>query len=286
MFDFHCHTVYSDGAARPEALVNAAISSGVKAMAITDHDTTRSYPIAKAAVIAANADLDLIPGIEINTVWKNHEVHVLGYFIDPDDTGLQDLIQRHHLARKSQMKAICKKLQKKIKCQLSFEDVCRVAGPTASLGRPHMAQALVKLGVANTIGEAFQKYLMPSCATYERRDTATPHEAVEAIYDSGGIPVIAHPGEMPDFENLVRELMNVGLRGLEAYHRSHSPAMIEFHASLAERFGLIVTGGTDFHGVADNYCPALNRLYMPPHIYDSLKQDKANRSLNSIRLVS
>jgi 3',5'-nucleoside bisphosphate phosphatase len=286
MFDFHCHTVYSDGAAQPEALVNAAISSGVKAMAITDHDTTRSYALAKAAVEAANADLELIPGIEINTVWKDHEVHVLGYFIDPTDPQLQALIQRHQQARKAQMKLICKKLQKKTKSTLSFEDVCRVAGPTASLGRPHMAQALVKLGVANTIGEAFQKYLMPHCPTYERRETATPHEAVEAIYDSGGIPVIAHPGEMPDMENLVQDLMNFGLRGLEAYHRSHSPALIELHASLAERYGLIVTGGTDFHGVADNYSPALNRLYMPPHIYDGLKQDKANRSKTSIRLVS
>jgi 3',5'-nucleoside bisphosphate phosphatase len=286
MYDFHCHTVYSDGAAQPEALVQAAIASGVKAMAITDHDTTRSYALAKAIVDAADTDLELIPGIEINTVWNAHEVHVLGYFIDPTDSDLQAVIKHHQQARKVQMQNMCHKLQTKGKIAVSFEDLCKNAGPTASLGRPHMAQALVKVGAVATIGEAFQKFLTPASPTYERRDTVTPHEAVEAIYDSGGIPVIAHPGDMPDIENLVKALMNVGLRGLEAYHRSHSPALIEFHSSLAERFGLIVTGGTDFHGLPDNYPAALNRLYMPSHIYDTLKQDKANRARSSaIRVV-
>jgi 3',5'-nucleoside bisphosphate phosphatase len=285
MYDFHCHTVYSDGAATPEALVNAAIASGVKALAITDHDTTRSYALAKQAADAANADIELIPGIEINTLWHDKEVHVLGYFIDPADADLQKLIKQHQAARKHQMQQMCQTMQKTLKTPLTFDDLCRHAGPTASLGRPHMAQALVKVGLAHTIGEAFQKFLMPHCPTYQRRETATPHEAVEAIYDSGGIPVIAHPGDMPNIEQLVQELLNVGLRGLEAYHRSHSPAVIEFHASLAEKYGMIVTGGTDFHGQASNYPPAISRLYMPPTIYDNLKQEKANRGLSGIRVV-
>jgi 3',5'-nucleoside bisphosphate phosphatase len=286
MFDFHCHTVYSDGNAQPEALIQAAIRSGIKVLAITDHDTTLSYDVAQTAVTQAESDLKLIPGIELNTVWKNrHEVHVLGYFIDRGHAGLQQVIQTHQKARRTQMKQMADKLAKLARLNITYEAISACANPAASLGRPHAAQAIIKSGGAATVAEAFQKYLTPNAPTYQRRETVSPHEAVEAIYESGGIPVIAHPGDMPEIEVLVKELMDYGLRGLEAYHRSHSPGVIEFHCSLAERYGLIVTGGTDYHGHADNYPQALARLFLPGHLFEDMLTERDHLQQSSIRAI-
>src|SRR5262249_35918281 len=117
-------------------------------------------------------------------------------------------------------------------------------------------------------------YLNPRCETYVRRKTVPPHEAVEAIHDSGGIAVIAHPGDLEIIEELAKDLMNYGFRGLGGDHRSQSPALIEFHCSLAERLGLIVTGGTDFHGAVDAYRKSLDRLHMPPSVYRELHAER------------
>jgi predicted metal-dependent phosphoesterase TrpH len=146
-----------------------------------------------------------------------------------------------------------------------------------------VAKAIVEKGGAATISDAFKKYLVPSAPTYHRRDTVTPHDAVEAIYEAGGIAVIAHPGDMEIIEALSTDLINYGLRGLEAYHRSHSSVEIEFHCSLAERLGLIVTGGTDFHNTADVYANALGRLHLPDWIYPELKKEKQRLDMCSIK---
>jgi predicted metal-dependent phosphoesterase TrpH len=153
------------------------------------------------------------------------------------------------------------------------------------MGRPHVAKAIVEKGAAANISDAFRKYLVPTAPTYRRRSTVTPHEAVEAIHESGGIAVIAHPMDMPIIEELAEDLMNYGLRGLEAYHKSHSPAMIEFHCTLAERLGLIVTGGTDFHGVVEYYPQSLSRLHMPPWVYDQLKQERDRIRMKRIKVA-
>lgn len=281
MIDLHMHTIYSDGASLPEELVRGAIEHGLEAIAITDHDNTESYPIAVAA--AAGTALDIIPGIEINTSWKKQEVHILGYFIDPDNADLQAVIAKHRDARIRQISMMVEGIRKKTKLDITLEDVLSRSRTEGSLGRPHVAQAIVEKGGAVSIGDAFQKYLSHSAPTYVTRDTVTPHEAVEAIYESGGIAVIAHPGEMPIIEELVRELIDYGLRGLEAYHRSHSPAMIEFHCSLAEKYNLIVTGGTDFHGAGDVYINTLGRFFMPSTVYKELKDERRRMSMSSFK---
>lgn len=282
MLDLHLHTTYSDGASPTEDIIRQAIAYGLKAIAITDHDNTASYPL--ACRVAEGSGMEVIPGIEINTVWKDKEIHILGYYINPADARIQDITRRHRQARIFQIQEIACRLKSKAKLNISFEDIQHHSRPEGTLGRPHVAQAIVAKGGASTISEAFQRFLNPKAPTYLRRETVTPHEAVEAIYESGGIPVIAHPGDMEKIEDLVVELMNYGLRGLEAYHKSHSPATIEFHCTLAEKYGLIVTGGTDFHGGADSYTNALSRLKMPAHIYDSLKKEKAQLAQASYRL--
>jgi predicted metal-dependent phosphoesterase TrpH len=288
MIDLHMHTTYSDGASLPEELVKAAIDHGLTAIAVTDHDNTESYEVIRAAAetftAAEGKALEVIPGIEINTVWNDQEVHILGYYIDPYNANLLALTQRHKAERVGQMHKIAKLLQQKARLKISFEDIAARSHPQGAIGRPHVAQTIVAKGGASTISEAFEKYLNPrQSETYVRRNTVSPHEAVEAIYESGGIPVIAHPKTMEQIETLVEELIHYGLRGLEAYHRSHSPAIIEYHCTLAEKYDLIVTGGTDFHGRPEVYGKALSRVTMPPSIYEGLQRERRNRALSAYK---
>lgn len=281
MIDLHMHTTFSDGSIAPEELVAMVLANGLKAIAITDHDNTQSYLGAVEA--AKGTELEVIPGIEINTWWKGHEIHILGYYINPNDEMLQDVCKEHNCQRDKQIKALVGEIRKHAKISISVEDITQFSRPGGTLGRPHVAKALVQKGAAANISDAFRKFLVPSAPTYTNRPTVTPHEAVEAIYESGGIAVIAHPGDMVIIEELATDLMNYGLRGIEAYHRSHSPAEIEFHCSLAERLGLIVTGGTDFHGTPDHYPQSLSRLHMPDWVLPQLKKEKAQMDRRSVK---
>jgi predicted metal-dependent phosphoesterase TrpH len=286
MIDLHMHTVYSDGSVLPEDLVQLALDNKLEAIAITDHDTTESLLHAQKAAAERTAEgqtLEIIPGIEINTVWKDKEIHVLGYYINPEDSLLQEVIKQHRDSRVVQIQEMAQRLKSKAKLDIRYEDILQQANDEGTVGRPHVARAIVAKGGAATVSQAFSQYLNPKCETYVRRKTVPPHEAVEAIYESGGISVIAHPGDMEIIEGLAEELMNYGLRGLEAYHRSHSPALIEFHCTLAEKLGLIVTGGTDFHGAVDAYGKALERLHMPPSVYRELHAERQRLKLSAFK---
>lgn len=272
MIDLHMHTVFSDGASQPEDLVEGAITHGLQAIAVTDHDNTESYQ--RVCQAAEGKPLEIIPGIEINTVHEGKEVHVLGYYFQPGSPEIGKICKKHREARLTQLSEMVSKVAKKAKVSMTFNEVLALSKSEGTLGRPHIAQLLVSKGACKTIGDAFSKYLSSECPTYVKRETVSPHEAAEAIYESGGIAVIAHPGEMLGIEDLVKEMMNYGLRGLEAYHKSHSPAAIEFHSSLAEKYGLVVTGGTDYHGNGDSYVSALARFYMPDAVFGELKAER------------
>lgn len=287
MIDLHMHTVFSDGSVLPEDLVQLALDNKLEAIAITDHDTTESLEFAQKSAAEKTADgsasLEIIPGIEINTVWKDKEIHILGYYIDPESENLQEIIKNHRNSRVVQLQEMAQKLKIKAKLNISYEDIVQQASDSGTIGRPHVARAIVAKGGATNISQAFNKFLNPRCETYVRRKTVPPHEAVEAIYESGGIAVIAHPGDMETIEELAEDLMNYGLRGLEAYHRSHSPALIEFHCTLAEKLGLIVTGGTDFHGTVEAYAKSLERVFMPPAVYRELHAERKRLQMSAFK---
>lgn len=272
MIDLHMHTTFSDGSITPTELVTMVIENGIKVIAITDHDNTKSY--LEAIEAAKGSDLVVIPGVELNTYYEDYEVHVLGYFIDPDHEAMKAVCARHNEQRQIQMDEMVGLLKKHANLGVTLDDIKAFSRDGGTMGRPHVAKAIVKKGGASSISEAFRKFLVPKSPTYYRRVTVTPHEAVEAIYESGGVAVIAHPGDMPIIKELASDLINYGLRGLEAYHKSHSPGEIEFHCSLAEELGLIVTGGTDFHGTPDAYPQALSRLHVPMWVYDELCKEK------------
>lgn len=271
--DLHVHSKYSDGMLTPEEIIDICQKDDIGAIAITDHDNVNGINLAKKA--AEGKNIEVIPGVEINTIVEKGEVHVLGYYMDIDNDFFQEIIVAQQKARISQTEKIIEKLNTIARLNVTMEDINSQIIPGGCIGRPHIAKAIFNKGGARNIQEAYIKYINDSAPTYVKRDTVTPHEAVEAIYEAGGIPVLAHPRETENLEVLVKDLMNYGLRGLEAYHKSHSPALVEYHSCLAENLGLIVTGGSDCHGPRGAVQYMMGKNLVPEWILTELKKEKA-----------
>ena len=275
--DLHIHTYYSDGVFSPEKIVDTALDVGLEVIALTDHDNVLSYGVAKKHLkeIGKEDKLEIIQGVEINTLYKNYEVHILGYFFDENNAEFKKLLQIQQDARVEQTHEIISLLAKKEGIKIKYEDIVKQVAPGGSIGRPHIAKAITNAGGTSSVIEAYAKYIHDDSPVYVPRKTVSPHDAVEIIYDAGGIPVIAHPHDLDIAEDLIKELMNYGLRGIEAYHRKHSPACVEYFSSMAEELGLIVTGGSDFH--APNIINGqiiLGKNFVPEWVYEKLIKEK------------
>ncbi|MBR2525861.1 PHP domain-containing protein [bacterium] len=275
--DFHVHTNYSDGVFTPEKIVDTALDAGLEAVALTDHDNVLSYDVANNYLksIGRENELEIIQGVEINTLYKNYEVHILGYFMDTNNADFQKLIKNQQEARVNQTREIIELLDKKENIKISFDSILAQVAKGGSIGRPHIAKAITSAGGTDNVMEAYSKYINDDSPVYVQRKTVSPQDAVEIIYDAGGVPVIAHPHDIDIAESLIKDLMSYGLRGIEAYHRKHSPAVVEYFSSMAEKLGLIVTGGSDFH--APNILNGqilLGKHFIPEWIYDKLVQEK------------
>ena len=278
--DLHIHTIYSDGVFSPEKIVDTAIEAGLNAIAITDHDNVLAYPIAleyaqKIAKEKAAPPLEILPGVEINTIYKDTEIHILGYFMNRDDADFQEMLKTQQKARIEQTEEIIHLLNKKEGIHITFDKLKSLVAEGGSIGRPHIAKAITNAGGTGSVIEAYSKYIHDDSPVYVPRKTVSPHDAVEVIYEAGGVPVIAHPHDIDIAEELIKDLMNYGLRGIEAYHRKHSPACVEYFSSMAEKLGLIVTGGSDFH--APNIMNGqiiLGKNFVPEWIYEQLIKEK------------
>ena len=273
--DLHIHTYYSDGVFSPEKIVDTALDVGLQAIALTDHDNILAYDVAKKYIEENNKPIELIRGIEINTMHKDYEVHILGYFMDVNNSDFLEMLKFQQQARIKQTKEIISLLSQKEGIKIKFEDIKRQVAQGGSIGRPHIAKAITNAGGTSSVIEAYAKYINDDSPVYVKRKTVSPQDAVEIIYDAGGIPVIAHPHDLDIAKELIKELMKYGLRGIEAYHRKHSPACVEYFSSMAEEFGLIVTGGSDFH------CPnimngqiILGKNFVPEWIWGKLLEEK------------
>ena len=276
--DFHIHTYYSDGVFSPEKIVDLAIDAGLQVISLTDHDNVLSYNVAQEYLkTKGDINFEIIPGIEVNTLYKDYEVHILGYFPDVTKPDFKALLKNQQQARIKQTKEILRLLAKKEGIKIAFEDVKEMVAEGGSIGRPHIAKAITNAGGTSNVMEAYSKYIHKDSPVYIERKTVSPFDAVEVIYDSGGIPVIAHPYDIDIAESLIKKLMSCGLRGIEAYHRKHSPAIVEYFSSMAENLGLIVTGGSDFH--APNIMNGqiiLGKNFIPEWIYDKLIEENHN----------
>lgn len=243
--DLHCHTTASDGLLTPGDTILHALKRGLKALAITDHDTVDGWE--EAGKAAESLGVQLISGIEINTDWEGKEVHILGFGMEKDNSRfraeLTDLQQR----RITRAKEILEKL-KTLKIDISLTDVMQYANGE-SVGRPHIAQAMVKKGYASGFKVAFDRYLKIGCPAYVPREKLNPVKAIKIIRDAGGVAVLAHPGANITESN-IQQWVREGLQGIEIEHPDHSLDDKIRLDRIAARKGLIATGGSDYHGPA------------------------------------
>lgn len=245
MFDMHVHTNASDGLDSPKELVILAKETGLTGVAITDHDTVSG--ISEAIEMAEKTNFRIIPGVEISSSWDEMEIHILGYFIDYKCDALLDQLKFFQLKRDERIRKIVNKAIK-LQMSLSFEEVKEMAG-TGSIGRPHIAQLLMKKKYVNTVEEGFKQYLTRGKPLYVPRYKVTPIEAVKIIKAAKGVPVLAHPGLYPKkWLLIVRELITAGLKGIEVYYPNHSAVIIEQLLELCKQEQLVPTGGSDYHG--------------------------------------
>ena len=265
--DLHTHTTASDGALTPAQLVARAAKLALKIMAVTDHDSTEGIREAQAAGQAHS--IEVIAGVEINTDVPGSEVHVLGYFVDPFHPELNAQLARIREGRIGRARKMAEVLTE-MGAPVRFERILEIAGE-GSVGRPHVAQALLEAGHVTSFGEAFDKYIGRNSPAYVERMKFTPAEACALIRRAGGVPVIAHPVHFDrygaiksgfDFRALLPEMIAAGLAGLEVYYPGYDAITIEHLLGVARRNGLLVTGGTDFHGIRANE-PDLGSVFVP-----------------------
>jgi predicted metal-dependent phosphoesterase TrpH len=277
MIDLHSHTDCSDGTFTPEELVAEGVRVGLRALAITDHDTFAGYDA--AAPHAAKAGLELICGIELSTRYQGGSVHLLGYFpVEPPSAELRSWLQWILEMRRDRNVRLVKKLQS-LGVAITLDEVEKV-GRTLT-GRPHFARILVEKGYARDIQNAFDVYLDESAQGFVERQEVPMAEALERILASGGVPSLAHPVRVAknNWEKLadyVDDLTGMGMRAIEVYHSDHSPENMAYYGSLAERFNLGATGGSDFHGANKPQISLgtgkKNNLHVPDELAENLKR--------------
>lgn len=266
--DLHLHTTFSDGRFTPSELVDAAALAGLRAIAVTDHDHTGGLPEARER--AERYRLEVLTGVEINTVWQDRELHVLGYCFDETLDWWNALMASQRDARERRMEHFVARLQEH-GVPVAMEDVRRHAG-SGALGRPHLAQALVEKGVVSSEQQAFDQWLAAGAPGYVPREGLSPVEAIRAIREAGGVSSLAHPKGLPlEGGNLIGELVEEGLGALEAVHPSHSSLLREYYRSMADYYGLLWTGGTDDHGPKAGRPARIGSDGVPYSVVEALK---------------
>ena len=267
MLELHCHTTCSDGTLTPEELVNAAIAAGVKALAITDHDTVAGW---ERAITAADKRIEIIPGLELSTVHRERSLHILGFY--PDRSKLELPLQARINGRKRRAQAMVDKL-----AELGYPIKLPPMPGDMAPGRPHIAQALVVAGYIQTPQEAFTRWLREDGPAYVPYDKFSAAEGIKLLLECGAIPVWAHPYLFRGgtVANVLPELVDAGLMGIEVYHPNHSPSEQRKLEEWCIEHDLLMTGGSDYHGPPSEKVKdavRLNGLKVPLSLLSPLKQ--------------
>lgn len=265
--DLHLHTTASDGKYPPGEIVARAARAGVRVMAICDHDTINGLVEARAAA-AGLPGLTLVPGVEISTDVSAGEVHILGYFIDDRGSELASVLARMRDSRVERAYRMVRKLSH-YGVRLDWPRVQEIAG-NGTVGRPHVAQAMLEKGYTTSIKDAFVRYIGRGCPAYVEWEKQTPALAVALVVRSRGLPVLAHPLTASDPETLVAELVPAGLAGLEVFYNGNSDEQIDRVLGLARRYGLLATGGSDFHGLDESAETTIGGAPVPDWVSEKL----------------
>jgi hypothetical protein len=258
--DLHLHTTASDGKLTPRELVRRAAELKLEVIAITDHDSVEG--IQPALEEARNfPELTVIPGVEINTDVPKGEVHILGYFIsyrDPEfNRALEELRNSRYERGRKMVARLCE-----MNIKVNWDRVVELAG-NGSVGRPHIAQAMLEQGFVSCLKEAFDNYIGRNCPAYVERKKLAPLEAVKLVLNAEGFPVLAHPADIESLEQFTKKLKKAGIIGIEIYYNGYNPSTIEQLEKLAKRHNLISLGGSDFHGLDDSIGASMGSIDVP-----------------------
>lgn len=272
--DLHAHTTRSDGIVPPAQLIADAYEVGVRTFALTDHDTIAGYRDVVAAGVVPD-DMTLIPGVEINALvtrdlglWEG-ELHILGFGMDPADEAFEAAMADQRDQRRRRFARTVDRLRE-IDLPIDAQVAELVSEDDDALGRPTIARALMGAGFANSVEDAFARLIGHGGPAYIRREGLEPDGAIRAILDAGGIPVLAHFREAPSRIDLLRELIEVGLAGLEVHYRSFDASTTAAVDRVATSLGLLATGGTDYHGDLGPYAASHRTLWVPPAVGETL----------------
>ncbi|MEW5990792.1 MAG: PHP domain-containing protein [Chloroflexota bacterium] len=274
--DLHTHTSRSDGLLEPAALVAAAAAAGVRLLAITDHDTLAGV----RDVLASGAvppGLELIAGIELNAITadradlRESEVHVLGLGVDPHDEALEAALASQRARRRIRFERMVRRLRDLARPIDDALEAFPATGEEDALGRPRVARAMIAKGYVASVEEAFSIYLSRGRPGYVAREGLGPIEAIRVIRAAGGLAALAHFSEAPERPDVIRELRDAGLGGLEVYYRTFDSATVEAVAAVARATSLVATGGSDYHGDLEPYAATHAGLWVPPAVEAPLR---------------
>lgn len=268
--DLHIHTTASDGRFSPDAVLSMALQCGLSYIAITDHDTVDGLISLNNSLKSIVADIIVIPGIEFSIDLPNHEVHILGYYINPFDHRLHEQLKVIVEDRRQRIQKIVMKLNELGYC-LTVKDIMEAAKDATSIGRPYIARALVAKGYFHTVSEVFERLLYKNGPAYVSHYKLSPEHAIDLISKCGGIPVLAHPGLIGD-DAIVQKMVNYGVRGIEVYHPKHNSTQTNHYKQLAAKNKMLITGGSDFHGIPSRYPEQLGVFTVPDELAIRLRE--------------
>lgn len=269
--DLHIHTTASDGRLSPNEILQQAIEVGLSYIAITDHDTVDGLlEIHKAMEKNTINNISIIPGIEFNTDFPDSEVHILGYQIDVYNLELRRQLNLLVAHRHERIKQMIYKLNQ-LGYDIDYLRVVEIAKHATSLGRPHLAKALIEKGYFSTVTEVFTTLLNKNAPAYVPHYKLTPIQVITLIKKAGGIPVLAHPGLIGN-DNIVLELINTGILGLEVFHPTHNEQQIQKYLNMVNEYQLFMTGGSDFHAVPTRFPERLGLFTIPANLAKKLSK--------------
>ena len=268
--DLHLHTKASDGALAPDELVELASNLSLSTISVTDHDSVEG--IDQAISAGKRRGVEVIPGVEMSSDLGGKDIHILGYLIDHHDPKLTQILKSLRESRHDRALKMVDRLRE-MGLEIYLKDVVEMADKGA-LGRAHIAKVLLKKGYIHDIQEAFDRYIGRNAPGYVGKEAYSAAEIIEIIRKVSGVAVLAHPG-ISGVDDNIPEFVRAGLQGLEAYHSEHTPEQTKFYLGMAEELGIIVTGGSDCHGLGSSRGLIIGSVYVPDKCVDDLKRLKS-----------
>jgi predicted metal-dependent phosphoesterase TrpH len=270
--DLHVHTCFSDGTATPRELLDLARDNDLAALAVTDHDTLEGYRAVKQ--ILSDGDPELISGVELSVTLDGDDLHLLAYLVEADDDNLSAALKRFQQHRIDRGRLMVDKLNS-LGVNITYRDVEKQADG-AVVGRPHVARAMYEKKTVERYEEAFERYIRTGGPAYVPKANFLPGDAIDLTHNAGGLAILAHPG-VEAKDKYLEMLLDLGLDGLEVYHPAHSAPDIDRFKHLAEKYDLIPTGGSDFHGQSQRY-DTIGTQKVPYKYLETLKSKKKRGS--------